>query len=61
MNNHAEMSDEKLIQFYLNGSPAALATLVELYKDRIYCSIFAMVQDKYVAEEIFRFEVLTPE
>jgi RNA polymerase sigma factor (sigma-70 family) len=53
MNNHAEMSDEKLIQFYLNGSPAALATLVELYKDRIYCSIFAMVQDKYVAEEIF--------
>jgi RNA polymerase sigma factor (sigma-70 family) len=53
MNNHAEMSDEKLIQFYLNGSPAALATLVELYKDRIYCSIFTMVQDKYVAEEIF--------
>lgn len=53
MNNHTEMSDEKLIQFYLNGSPAALATLVELYKDRIYCSIFSMVQDKYVAEEIF--------
>jgi RNA polymerase sigma-70 factor (ECF subfamily) len=53
MNNHTEMSDEKLIQFYLNGSPAALATLVELYKDRIYCSIFTMVQDKYVAEEIF--------
>jgi RNA polymerase sigma factor (sigma-70 family) len=54
MNNHTEMSDEKLIQFYLNGNPAALATLVELYKDRIYSSIFAMVQDKYVAEEIFR-------
>jgi RNA polymerase sigma-70 factor (ECF subfamily) len=54
MNNHTEMSDEKLIQFYLNGNPHALATLVELYKDRIYCSIFNMVQDKYVAEEIFR-------
>lgn len=54
MNNHTEMSDEKLIQFYLNGNPAALATLVELYKDRIYSSIFTMVQDKYVAEEIFR-------
>ncbi|MGF2413655.1 RNA polymerase sigma factor [Ferruginibacter sp.] len=54
MNSHTEMSDEKLIQFYLNGNPQALATLVELYKDRIYCSIFTMVQDKYVAEEIFR-------
>lgn len=54
MNNHTEMSDEKLIQFYLNGDPQAIATLVELYKDRIYCSVFTMVQDKYAAEEIFR-------
>jgi RNA polymerase sigma-70 factor (ECF subfamily) len=54
MKNHTEMSDEKLIQFYLNGNPNAMATLVELYKDRIYTSIFSMVQDKYVAEEIFR-------
>ncbi len=48
------MTDETLIQFYLNGNPNALATLVELYKDRIYRSIYMMVQDKYVAEEIFR-------
>ena len=54
MKNQTEMSDEKLIQFYLNGNPGAMATLVELYKDRIYSSIFSMVQDKYVAEEIFR-------
>jgi RNA polymerase sigma-70 factor (ECF subfamily) len=54
MKNHTEMSDEKLIQFYLNGNPAAMATLVELYKDRIYSSIFSMVQDKFIAEEIFR-------
>lgn len=54
MNKHTEMSDEKLIQFYLNGDPQAIATLVELYKDRIYCSVFTMVQDKYAAEEIFR-------
>ena len=54
MKCHTEMSDEKLIQFYLNGNPSAIATLVELYKDRIYCSIYTMVQDKYVAEEIFR-------
>jgi len=54
MKNQTEMSDEKLIQFYLNGNPAAMATLVELYKDRIYSSIFSMVQDKFIAEEIFR-------
>jgi RNA polymerase sigma factor (sigma-70 family) len=54
MNSHTDMSDEKLIQFYLAGNPNAIATLVELYKDRIYCSIFNMVQDKYISEEIFQ-------
>jgi RNA polymerase sigma factor (sigma-70 family) len=54
MNYQNNMTDETLIQFYLNGNPNALATLVELYKDRIYRSIYMMVQDKYVSEEIFR-------
>lgn len=54
MNNHNSMTDEKLIQFYLNGDPNAMATLVELYKDRIYRTIYNIVQDKYVAEEIFQ-------
>lgn len=54
MKHQTEMSDEKLIQYYLNGNPKAMSTLVELYKDRIYGSIFSMVQDKYAAEEIFR-------
>ena len=54
MNYHNSMTDEKLIQFYLNGDPNAMATLVELYKDRVYRSIYNMVQDKYVAEEIFQ-------
>jgi len=54
MNNQNSMTDEKLIQFYLNGDPNALATLVELYKDRIYRSIYSIVQDRHAAEEIFR-------
>ncbi len=54
MKSQPAMSDEKLIQFYLNNNPAALATLTDLYKDRIYCSIYFIVQDKHVAEEIFR-------
>lgn len=54
MNNQTSMPDEKLIQFYLNGDPNAMATLVELYKDRVYRSIYNIVQDRYVAEEIFQ-------
>jgi RNA polymerase sigma factor (sigma-70 family) len=54
MNNHHSMPDEKLIRFYLNGDPNAMATLVELYKDRVYRRIYNMVQDKHVAEEIFQ-------
>ncbi len=53
MNHPTSMTDEKLIQFYLNGNTNALATLVELYKDRVYSSIYTVVQDKYIAEEIF--------
>lgn len=54
MNTPCSMPDEKLIRFYLNGEPNAMATLVELYKDRVYTSIYNMVQDKYAAEEIFQ-------
>jgi RNA polymerase sigma-70 factor (ECF subfamily) len=53
MNYHNSLPDEKLIQVYLNGDPNALAILAELHKDRIYQSIYSIVQDKYVAEEIF--------
>jgi RNA polymerase sigma factor (sigma-70 family) len=49
-----EMPDEKLIQFYLGNNPTAMATLTDLYKDRIYNTIYASVKDKYAAEVIFR-------
>jgi RNA polymerase sigma factor (sigma-70 family) len=54
MNYLTSMPDEKLIQFYLNGDPNAMTTLVELYKDRVYRSIYNIVQDKHAAEEIFQ-------
>lgn len=54
MNYPTSMPDEKLIQFYLSGDPNAMATLVELYKDRVYRSIYNIVQNKHVAEEIFQ-------
>lgn len=54
MNHKTSMADEQLIQYFLNNDPNAMATLVALYKDRIYNSIYSMVQDKYQADEIFR-------
>lgn len=54
MSYPAPMSDEKLIRFYLNGNPGAMATLVELYKDRVYSTVYGMVQNRYAAEDIFR-------
>lgn len=53
MNNQNTLSDKKLIQYYLNGDPNAFTTLVELYKDKIYRSVYSIVQDKHAAEEIF--------
>jgi RNA polymerase sigma factor (sigma-70 family) len=53
MKSNVEMTDEQLIQLYVNNNPHASATLTELYKDRIYATIFGMVQDKDAAEEIF--------
>lgn len=54
MKHHADMPDEQLIHLYLNGNPKATAALAELYKDRIYNSIYTMVHDKHAAEEIFK-------
>lgn len=54
MKYHADMPDELLIQCYLNGNPRAMATLAELYKDRIYSAVYVMVHDKHAAEIIFR-------
>ena len=54
MNYQTSMTDEQLIQFYLNGNPNALATLVELYKDRIYKAVYTMVPDNLEAAAIFR-------
>ena len=48
------LSDQQLIQLYLNGDAEALSSLVTRYKDKIYTSIYLLVKDKYLAEDIFQ-------
>ena len=48
------LTDQQLIHLYMEGDANALATIVNRYKDKIYTSIFLLVKDKYLAEDIFQ-------
>lgn len=48
------LPDQELIHLYLDGDSQALSNLVERYKDKIYTSIYLLVKDKYLAEDIFQ-------
>lgn len=48
------LPDQELIHLYLDGNSHALSNLVERYKDKIYTSIYLLVKDKYLAEDIFQ-------
>ena len=48
------ISDQELISLYQEGNSEAISTLVTRYKDKIYTSIYLLVKDKYLAEDIFQ-------
>jgi RNA polymerase sigma-70 factor (ECF subfamily) len=48
------LTDQQLIHLYLDGDTDALSSLVDRYKDKIYTSIYLLVKDKYLAEDIFQ-------
>lgn len=48
------LSDQELIHQYLSGDSLALERLILRHKDKIYSSIYLMVKDKYLAEDIFQ-------
>jgi RNA polymerase sigma-70 factor (ECF subfamily) len=54
MASYANRSDSQLIKAYNAGDAAALEELVNRYKDRVYTSIFFLVKDKYLAEDLFQ-------
>lgn len=48
------LSDQELIHQYLSGDSLALERLILRHKDKIYSSIYLMVRDQYLAEDIFQ-------
>lgn len=47
-------TDQQLIHLYLAGNEAAIEELVHRYKSKIYTSIYLLVKDSYLAEDLFQ-------
>jgi RNA polymerase sigma factor (sigma-70 family) len=54
MNLLSKLSDYELINSFNSGNVNAFETLVLRHKDKLYTSIFFLVKDKYLAEDIFQ-------
>ncbi len=49
-----DTSDQDLVHLYVSGSEAGLAELIRRYQSKIYTSIYLLVKDEYLAEDIFQ-------
>lgn len=47
-------TDQELVHLYIEGNENALAELITRHKSRIYTSIYLLVKDEYLAEDIFQ-------
>lgn len=47
-------TDQELIQLYLSGEKKAIETLIVRHKRRIFTSIFMLVKDRHIAEDVFQ-------
>ena len=47
-------SDQDLIHHYIGGNEAGLVELIRRYQSKIYTSIYLLVKDEYLAEDIFQ-------
>jgi len=49
-----DLSDSCLISLYKKGNEEALSSLFERHKSRIFTTVFFIVKDKYIAEDILQ-------
>lgn len=49
-----EKTDQELVRQYVSGSEQGLEELVRRHKSKIYTSIYLLVKDQYLAEDIFQ-------
>lgn len=49
-----QKTDQELIRLYVSGNEAGLKGLIDRYKSKIYTSIYLLVKDEHLAEDIFQ-------
>jgi RNA polymerase sigma factor (sigma-70 family) len=54
MKTYNNLNENQLIQLYLNGDSNAFSFLVNRHKSKIFTSIYMLVKDNYLAEDIFQ-------
>ena len=54
MKSQIQLSDQQIVHNYISGDANALTELVTRYKDKIFTSIYLLVKDRYLAEDIFQ-------
>lgn len=49
-----QYSDQDLVKLYINGQETVIEELLRRHKSKIYTSIYLLVKDQYLAEDIFQ-------
>ncbi len=49
-----QRTDQELIRAYVSGDEQGLEVLIDRYKSKLYTSIYLLVKDEYLAEDIFQ-------
>ena len=47
-----QVSDSELVSLYIRGHEKAFETLVNRYKSKVYTTIYLIVKDQYIAEDL---------
>jgi RNA polymerase sigma-70 factor (ECF subfamily) len=48
------LTDAELVHAYQQGHEQALSVLINRHKDKVYTTLFMLVKDKYLAEDLFQ-------
>lgn len=54
MRSLTQLTDQQLIHLFIDGESNGLEMIFNRHKEKIFTSIFLLVKDKYVAEDIFQ-------
>jgi len=49
-----QLTDQELVRLYVSGDEVGLEVLIDRYKSKLYTSIYLLVKDEYLAEDIFQ-------